>query len=60
MSMRSFVACTSLFLMAWLALAYVHTPVTRVGVDPVTAEAANGEQAAEENEVKDLTVSVSP
>ena len=59
MSMRSFVACSSVFLMAWLALAYLHTPVTRAGVDPVALEVENAGLAAED-EVKDLTVSVSP
>ena len=59
MSMRSFVACSSVILMAWLALAYLHTPVTRGGLDPVTAEADNA-GLAQEDEVEDLTVSVSP
>ena len=59
MSMRSFVACCSVFLMAWLAWAYVHTPVARGGADPVTA-GVDKVASADEQEMEELTVSVSP
>ena len=59
MSIRSFVAFSSLLLLAWLGIAFLHTPTLRGGVDPVTAEA--GEVLpADAQEVEDLTVSVSP
>ena len=39
MSIRSFVTFCSLLLMAWLVVAFVHTPAVHGGVDPVTPEA---------------------
>lgn len=58
MSIRSFVALSSLLLMAWLGWAYVHTPVVRSGADPVTAE--GDELLLAEEEAEKLAASVSP
>ena len=59
MSIRSFVTFSSLLLMAWLVVAFVHTPTIRGGVDPVTPELEPA-SAQEAEEPEDLTVSVSP
>ena len=59
MSIRSFVTFCSLLLMAWLVVAFVHTPAVHGGVDPVTPEAQPA-AAQEAEEPGDLTVSVSP
>ena len=57
--MRSFVACSSVFLMAWLAWAYVHDPLARGVADPASAEVDEATASVGE-EAGDLTVSVSP
>ena len=59
MSIRSFVTFSSLLLMAWLVVAFVHTPAVRGGVDPVTPQAEPA-SAQEAEGPEDLTVSVSP
>ncbi len=59
MSIRSFVTFSSVLLMVWLVLAFVHTPAVRGGLDPVTPE-AEPTSAQEAEEAENLTVSVSP
>ena len=58
MSIRSFVALSSLLLMLWLGMAFLHTPVVHGGNDPVGAE--HEEISSAEQESFDFTVSVSP
>lgn len=57
MSIRSFVTFSSLLLMAWLVLAFVHRPAVRGGLDPVTPDE---ELSLKQDDAENLTVSVSP
>lgn len=59
MSIRTFVTLSSVLLMVWLGLAYIHTPVARGGVDPVSSQ-MDQPDAGTDLETVDLTVSVSP
>lgn len=57
MSIRSFVTFSSLLLMAWLVLAFVHRPAIRGGLDPVTPDE---NLSLQHKDAENLAVSVSP
>jgi len=59
MSMRSFVTLSSVLLMAWLVVAFMHPSKVRGGVEPL---AADSEELGATGgvEADDLAVSVSP
>lgn len=59
MSIRTFITFSSLLLLAWLALAFVHRPLAKGGSAPLAAGSPLAPQDLPD-EVEQVAVSVSP